>query len=220
MRVTFGDCTFDSETRELHRGDKPVHVSPKAFRLLELLIENRPRALPKPELLEKIWPKTFISEANLASLVAEVRGAIGEGGRGARCVRTVYGYGYAFSGDAREENPAAGRGREGRSFLLWEKQEIPLAPGENILGRDDKADARIDDTTVSRRHARVSVAPRDAVIEDLGSKNGPFVEGKRVGKKPLRLSNGDEIQLGSVFVTFRLVSPQESTESVRSHRKR
>jgi DNA-binding winged helix-turn-helix (wHTH) protein len=220
MRVAFSDCLFDSDTRELFRGAKPIHVSPKAFRLLELLLENRPRALSKQELQEKLWPKTFVSEANLASLVAEVRGAIGEAGRGAKSVRTVYGYGYAFSGDVREEQPAAGRKRKRRAFLLWDKQEIPLAPGENILGRDVEADAQIDDTTVSRRHARVSISGGEAAIEDLGSKNGTFVDGKRVGKKPLQLTNGNEIQLGSVFLTFRLVSPDVSTESIHATRRR
>jgi DNA-binding winged helix-turn-helix (wHTH) protein len=219
MRVVFGDCTFDSETRELLRGDEPVHLSPKAFRLLELLLENRPRALSKEELQQKLWPKTFVSEANLASLAAEARRAIGDRARGSKLLRTVYGFGYAFSGEAREERPAAGA-RQGRFSLVGDEHEVALPRGDTVLGRDRPSVGRIDDGTVSRQHARITVAVETVTIADLGSKNGTFVNGKRVGAKPVRLSDGDQIQLGSVFLAFRAASPEKSTETVRDHRRK
>jgi DNA-binding winged helix-turn-helix (wHTH) protein len=218
MRVAFSGCTFDSETRELFRGGRCVHLSPKAFRLLELLLEERPRALSKAELQEKIWPKTFVSEANLASLAGEARRAIGETARDSKFLRTVYGFGYAFSGETREERPAAGDARQGRFSLVRDEQEVALPPGDTVLGRDRLAAGRIDDGTVSRRHARITVAARTAAIADLGSKNGTFVNGRRVGAKPVQLSDGDQIQLGSVFLAFRAASPEKSTETVRDRR--
>jgi len=220
MRVVFGDCTFDSDTRELLRGGAPVHVSPKAFRLLELLLENRPRALSKQELQEKLWPETFVSEANLASLAAEARAAIGDRARGSRLLRTVYGFGYAFSGEAREERPAASAARPGRFLIVRDEEEIALAPGDNVLGRDPSASVRIDDATVSRQHARIFVTSRDATIEDLGSKNGTFLDGKRVRARPVRLAAGQQIQVGSVFLTFRRPSSEKSTETLRGRRPR
>ena len=218
MRVAFSECTFDSETRELFRGGRCVHLSPKAFRLLELLLEERPRALSKAELQEKLWPKTFVSEANLASLAAEARRAIGDTARSSKLLRTVYGFGYAFSGET-EESPAAGAARQGRFSFVRDEQEVPLRPGDTVLGRERLAAGRIDDGTVSRRHARITVATRTATITDLGSKNGTFVNGKRVGAKSVRLSDGDQIQLGSVFLAFRAASPEKSTETVRDHRR-
>ncbi len=220
MRVVFGDCTFDSDTRELLRGGAPVHLSPKAFRLLELLLENRPRALSKQELQEKLWPETFVSEANLASLAAEARASIGDRARGSRLLRTVYGFGYAFSGETREERPAAGAARPGRFLIVWDEEEIALAPGDNVLGRDPSASVRIDDATVSRQHARIFVTSRDATIEDLGSKNGTFLDGKRVRARPVRLAASHQIQVGSVFLTFRLPSSEKSTETLRGRRPR
>jgi DNA-binding winged helix-turn-helix (wHTH) protein len=219
MRVSFGDCTFDSDTRELFRGGKPVHLSPKAFRLLELLLEERPRALSKAQLQEKLWPRTFVSEANLAGLAAEARRAIGDSAKGSKLLRTVYGFGYAFSGEATEEHPAAAV-RRSRFLLVRDEEEIPLGPGENILGRDEQASPRIDDDTVSRRHARLRITHEDATIEDLGSKNGTFVEGKRVGAKAVRLRSEDQIQVGSVFLTFRVLSPKKSTATLRIPRPR
>ncbi len=213
MRVQFDDCTFDPETRELFRGGKAVHLHPKAFRFLEILLESRPRALSKAGLHERLWPGSFVSESNLASLAAEIRRAIGERGRGARTLRTVYGFGYAFSGEAIEEKraplPAAAR-----YCLVWERKEMPLAPGENVVGRDRNADVSIDDSTISRRHVRIRIAGKGATIEELGSKNGTFVQGKKI-EKPRRLSDGDRIQVGSVVLTFREFSPEKSTDTRR-----
>jgi pSer/pThr/pTyr-binding forkhead associated (FHA) protein len=57
----------------------------------------------------------------------------------------------------------------------------------------------IDHSSVSRRHARVSVGGTDAVIEDLGSRNGTFVNGQRVDV-PIKLHDGDVIGIGPVTI--------------------
>ena len=220
MRVRFGDCTLDSETRELFRGGRPVHVSPKAFALLELLLAERPKALSKERLQEKLWPRTFVSEANLATLAAEARRVIGDSARGSRLLRTVYGFGYAFSGEVFEESAAARPAEPSRFRIVLDEKEIPLAPGELILGRDPNASVRIDDSTVSRRHAFLHITPEKAEIRDLGSKNGTLVEGKKLGSTPVSLHDGDEIQIGSIFLTFRIVSPEKSTRTLRGRRPR
>jgi DNA-binding winged helix-turn-helix (wHTH) protein len=212
MRVRFGDCIFDSDTRELSRAGKPVHLAPKAFRLLELLVENRPRALSKEELLQELWPKTYVSEGNLPGLAAEIRRAIGEGAE-STVLRTVYGYGYAFSATAEKEK-AEPPPAQGRYWLAWNEREISLANGENIIGRDPAANARIDDSTISRRHARLVIADKRASIEDLGSKNGTFLRGRRMNKS-VRLSDGDVITFGSVTLIFRAVLPGTTTATAR-----
>jgi DNA-binding winged helix-turn-helix (wHTH) protein len=213
VRVRFDDCTFDPETRELFRGGKTVHLHPKAFRLLEILLENRPRALSKAELHEKLWPGTFVSEANLATLAAEIRRGIGEKGRNARMLRTVYGFGYAFSGETFEDRRTPPP-RAARYCLVWEKKEMPLESGENVVGRDRKAEVSIEDSTISRRHAQILIAGNAATLEDLGSKNGTFVQGRRI-EKPRRLADGDRIQVGSIVLTFREFSPEKSTDTRR-----
>src|SRR5262245_42178221 len=78
MRVGFADVIFDSDTRELVRNRLPITLSPKAFQLLEILIDNRPRALSKSELHDRIWPNTFVVEANLSNLIGEIRRALGD----------------------------------------------------------------------------------------------------------------------------------------------
>jgi len=102
MRVAFGPFTLDTETRQLRRGAEERHLTPKAFDLLELLARERPRALTKSHLLETLWPDTFVVEANLSNLVAELRAALDDDARQPRYVRTVYGRGYAFCEEAQE----------------------------------------------------------------------------------------------------------------------
>jgi DNA-binding winged helix-turn-helix (wHTH) protein len=223
MRVRFGSCTLDTSSRELLRNGTPAHLTGKAFRLLEVLTENRPKALSKEELQDLVWPGVFVSEANLTSLITELRKAIGDDAHQPSFIRTVYGFGYAFSGEVEEEAATAKRSIKkaagSRFRLLWGRKEIALSEGDNILGRGPDAIEWIDRDTVSRRHARILVSGDDATIEDLGSKNGTFVRGERIATAT-RLTDGDAIKLGSVPLTFRVVREPASTATRSKPRPR
>ncbi len=221
MRVRFGKCVLDSETRELSVSGQTVHLTPKAFELLEILIQSRPRALSKSEIHERLWRDTFVSDGTLTSLLAEVRSAIGDTGPETHLIRTVHRFGYAFSGSAEPEG-ASSPGRRRAAFayrLFWRSREIPLEEGENVLGRDPAAGVFIDHTSVSRRHARISISGEGAILEDLGSKNGTFVREARV-EAPLRIADGDEIRLGSVAMTFRVFPLSGSTDTTEQKSRR
>ena len=212
MRLRFGEMTFDGERRLLLRGDRQVHLSPKAFRLLEVLLESRPSAVAKSDLQEKVWPDVFVSEANLAIRVNEVRRALGDDPKKPRFVRTVYGFGYAFSG---ESEGAAPRGAPPGGFLhrlIWGRHEADLGEGENVLGRDPGAALWVEDSSASRRHARIVVTGGCAVLEDLGSKNGTLCNGRPVDA-PVSLKDGDDIRIGSVTFRYKSVSATASTAS-------
>ena len=212
MRVRFGDCLLDSETRQLFvRGEK-THVHPKAFHLLELLLQNRPKAISKGTVHERLWPGTFVSDSTLTSLVAEVRHAIGDDAHESRFVRTVHGFGYAFSGEAQEtrENPSRLSGRKFVYWLVRGREQIPLEPGESVIGRDPAASVFIDDNSVSRRHARIIVSDEGATLEDLGSKNGTLLQNTKV-ESVVPLSDGDELKIGSIALRIRISPVPEST---------
>ena len=150
--ASVGDFTIDDGTRQLLRGDREVHLSPKAFDLLATLAAARPRALSKTELHARLWPDTFVSDANLAMLVAEVRSAIGDDARRAQFVRTVQRYGYAFHGNA-TELPGAVASEAGSTFKRWllaPLKQIPLIAGENLAGRDPGVQVWLDSASVSR----------------------------------------------------------------------
>jgi DNA-binding winged helix-turn-helix (wHTH) protein len=214
VRFRIGDCVFNRESRELSRAGRPVPLSPKAYLLLDLLLARRPKAFSKAELHDALWPDTFVVETNLANLVAELRAALGEKGRRSRFIRTVHGFGYAFSGEAVEEDPKDRQGGASGVALIADERTFALANGENVLGRDPAAEVFLDDTAVSRRHARITVRGSQATLEDLGSKNGTFLGGKPV-TAPALLRDADAILLGSVLLTVRLAGPGRSTRTLR-----
>src|SRR5512143_2667380 len=195
MRFVGSDWVFDSDIREVSRGGRALPLSPKAFSLLELLIRRRPNAVSRADIHEHLWPGTFVSPANLANLVVELRAALGDDAHKPRIVRTVPRFGYAFAADAARE-PDNAPARSPAPFicrLVWGPREIALDPGENLIGRDRDSVVWIDDASVSRRHARISVDDSEAMIEDLGSKNGTFLRGRRI-EKPARLTDKDAIK--------------------------
>ena len=100
MRIRFGPFTLDLESRQLTNAGEAIHLEPKAFELLSALVLERPKALSKGDLQERLWPGTFVAEANLSNLVAEIRAALGDPARAPKFVRTAHGFGYAFCGDA------------------------------------------------------------------------------------------------------------------------
>lgn len=199
IRATFDRFEFDLRRRALLENGVAVRLSPKAFRLLEVLLDRSPGAVSKQELTDAVWPDTVVEESNLASLVAELRTALGDDSRQPRFVRTVHGFGYAFC--AAVNNAES---RERAAVLHVAGQEVPIFEGENILGRDPSASVQIDHATVSRRHASITIDRSTAVLTDLASKNGTFLDGQRERiREPVVLDDGATFIVGDVRVTFR-----------------
>jgi FHA domain len=200
----------------LLRDGQEVHLSPKAFDLLNCLVENRARAMSRAELQQHVWPSTFVLDTNLATLVAEIRRALDDDAEDPRFVRTLHRFGYWFVGSVRKED-AIGTSTNTplHYWLIWETRQIPLTEGEHVVGRSPDAAVWIDAAGVSRHHARVTVAGETITVEDLGSKNGTFVRGTRITTQH-PLADGDQIRFGSVVVTFRIPPPVGTTESAPS----
>lgn len=216
MRLRFGECEFDPDTREVLRAGKPVHVSPKAFALLAVLIERRPNAVSKQELHTLLWPDTFVSDANLPNLVAELREGLGDDAQKPRIIRTVQRFGYAFHANAAAES--AGSATPLAFRLIWGDREIALHVGENLIGREESAALWIDHELVSRRHARIVIVGSEAVLEDLSSKNGTLLRGNRI-ESPTRLSDEDLITIGPASMIFRVLDHTGSTASAMPEQK-
>ena len=212
MRFLFGDCVFEPTARRLTRAGVPARLSPKALLLLEHLLRRRPAVVSPQELRDVLWPGTFVSYNSLGQAVAELRRAVGD--RGRQLIRTAYGAGYAFDGDVTEQSGAPVAGASGRPgyCLRWGAVEIPLREGENVLGRGLDCSCRIASSRVSRQHARIVVRGRSVVLDDLGSKNGTHVQGRRVDA-PTSLADGDVILLGHEAVVFSAVEPLDTTET-------
>jgi DNA-binding winged helix-turn-helix (wHTH) protein len=212
--MRFADCILDIETRQLVRGGRVTDLPPKAFELLKLLVEHRPRVLSKTELIERVWPGVFVSDASLAKVVSRIRRAIGQEDD-ARIIRTVHGCGYAFAAEVDDQESRGEASRVAGPAMCWlayGTREFPLANGEHIVGRDSNASVRLDSSKVSRKHARLVVTGVRATLFDLGSKNGSFVRGIRVAG-PTTLQPGDDLRIGPFALVFRVGGYAVSTES-------
>jgi DNA-binding winged helix-turn-helix (wHTH) protein len=226
MKVRFGAFTLDGERRLLIRDGNPVHLSPKAYELLVLLLARRPAAVSKQEIHDHLWPRTFVADISVATVMVELRTALGEHGRGSRVIRTVHGFGYAFDADATDEAgavsapdaplvmPPAPDPCACVVWLEWQGREFRLSEGSHIVGRAADADIRVDVSSVSRHHARIVRRGCEAVVEDLASKNGTSVRGVKVDG-PVHLADGDEIRFGSAAVVFRNLLEPRATATVR-----
>ena len=214
--LSFADFVLDLDARELRRGSRAVSLSPKAYELLEMLVVNRPRAVSKSALQERLWPNTYVVEKNLVNLVAEIREALGDDATHPRFVKTVRRFGYTF----RHEISAAhdqSRQKATRFRLVWPGGRAALSDGQHVLGRDPDLELFLDAQDVSRRLAQISVAGEHATIEDLGSKNGTFLANCRIASAA-PLEDGAVIRVGSVQLTFSVVQSRGSTETaLRKH---
>ena len=220
MHVAFGDFVFDGDTRELRRGDQTVHLSPKAFQLLEILVENRPRAVSKTDLMARLWPDTYVVEKNLANMIGEIRDAIGDSPSEPVFVRTIHRFGYAFrappAAPGAQGSPAV-RG-VGKYRLVWSEGRAVLDEGEYVLGRDRDVELFLDSSSVSRRHALIRASADGVTIQDLGSKNGTFIGDRRIDSAA-PLSDGDTIAVGSIKLAFHVVRARGSTETASAVRR-
>src|SRR6188768_1984119 len=126
MTVTFGEFTLDTGTRQLLRGSEhaEVHLSPKAFDLLAILVASRPGVVTKESLRDRLWPGTNVVDANLNNLASEIRAALGDDSQQPRYLRTVHRVCYAFCGQAEEHRPVASDDAESRLWLVYDGRSI------------------------------------------------------------------------------------------------
>ena len=220
MPTRFGPFTLDPSTRQLLEDGRAIHLSPKAFDVLQVLLEARPTVVPKADLHDRIWPGTYVVDANLSVLIGEIRKALADSAQTPRYVRTVHKVGYAFCGDAVDAPPALrAAGTGSRYWLAWNERTFALSAGDNLIGRNPECAIWIDAAGVSRRHARLRLDTDSgaAEIDDLGSTNGTFVNETRV-ESPVAVRDGDLVHLGTVPLTFRAWVPERSRSTERIRR--
>ena len=204
MPFRFGRFLFDARLRQLSRDGEPVDLTPKAFTLLQALIEARPEPVSREAIYDLLWPQTFVEPGNLHNLISELRGALEDEAH--EVIRTVHRFGYAFTA-------AGAAGALPRLAVILGSEEIPLREGENTIGREPVATISIDSSQVSRQHARILVTAAGAFLEDLGSRNGTFIRGERITGR-VELQAGDEVIVGTTLLRIAELRPLASTRPV------
>ena len=99
--------------------------------------------------------------------------------------------------------------------LVSDHGEHVLFEGTNVIGRGDHVTIRLDSSWASREHARIVVEAGCVTIEDLGSKNGTYLNGECV-REPTALRHGDSIRIGRNASELRFVAVDEATLTERS----
>ena len=217
MTVRFGAFALDPGARTLLRDGAGVHLSPKAFDVLEILVARRPNVVSKDVLLETVWAGKAVEEANLAIAVGEIRKALGDDPKAPEIVVTVARRGYRFAAptigtDAAEAAPST---EFPRWWLVWNERTLPLREGENVVGRHPASSVWLNVASVSRLHARITAGAQSVTIEDRESRNGTLVNGRKISAART-LIDGDRITIGAEELTFREWSDEKAgTEPVR-----
>ena len=197
MRYRFGSYRFDGVARTLTSAAGAAStLTPKAARLLELLLDAAPHPLTRDAAYEQLWPGTFVEPGNLHNLISEIRHALGEAGHAT--LQTVHGTGYAVTAEVRRESDV-------RFQLALGPRELPLPDGDTVIGREQTATP-----DVSRRHARFTVDGETVYVEDLGSKNGTYVDGIRINTRT-EIDVRSDITLGRTHAVLHHVAASTVT---------
>jgi len=202
----------DVGARLVKREGTDIHLAPKAFDLLLILVKNQPNAVRHEQLRAALWPGVHVSETSLPALVTQLRRALGDPTDDGRLIRTLHRVGYAFTGMAVVAGTAPLRDVP-VCRLIWRRQPIEVPAGESMIGRGRECAVRIDGDSVSRYHARLTITGGDVSIEDLGSKNGTWVGGKRI-HTPVALGNGVSFRVGSEMVRVEIDDDKKPTRTV------
>lgn len=136
--ILFGPFRLDGRLRRLFEGDRMVHLKPKEWDLLSFLVEQRGRLVSKEELVEALWPRQFVSDANLTQTIYRVRRALGDSAQEGQWIETTPRVGYRFVGEVREA--AAGDYHtwpHTLAILPFQEQDNEEAPGAWSLGLAD-----------------------------------------------------------------------------------
>jgi DNA-binding winged helix-turn-helix (wHTH) protein len=220
MAYRFGPFLYDPVSRGLSREGVEIPLTHKSRELLLLFLHDPGRMLTHQEITERVWPDVAITDDAVRFQVVELRKAFGAEGKA--FIRTVRREGYRWETPVRGEahrpvTPSAtdvnGGRQKPRYRLILESREVQLLEGENAIGRDPDGVLWIDHSSVSRRHARIVVSGDETTIEDLGSKNGTLLCGKRI-ERPTSIKDGDEVRIGPETMVFRELSPG-TTETER-----
>jgi DNA-binding winged helix-turn-helix (wHTH) protein len=212
---TFGEFELDVSAFLLRRAGERLKLEKIPMEVLILLVSRRGNLVGRKEIRESLWsPRVFVEhDSAINTAIRKIRQVLDDDADMPRFVETVVGKGYRFVASVtRRSRSSSGRevGVPGHSVVRG-KQEFALENGDNLLGRDPTVQICIDHPSVSRRHAKIVLRSGRAMLEDLDSRNGTFVNGRRL-ESPTELGHGTVIGLGPITLTFVSRSASRSTQ--------
>jgi len=144
----FDGYRVDVTERILFKGNREVPLTPKVFDTLLALIENCRHVLTKKELMQKVWPDSFVEENNLAQNISILRKALGKDPQGEQYIQTVPKRGYRFLADVSTEG-------DEETLIVHERRRARIV----VEHDDDELDAHTLNSLVSGTPQIISGAP-------------------------------------------------------------
>jgi len=133
----FDEFRVDVSERTLFKGNREVPLTPKVFDTLLVLLENSSHVLTKKELMQQVWPDSFVEENNLAQNISVLRKALGKGQKGEDYIQTVPKRGYRFVADVTaagdEEETVLVRERTRARIVVEHSDDEPPLTGARII---------------------------------------------------------------------------------------
>jgi pimeloyl-ACP methyl ester carboxylesterase/DNA-binding winged helix-turn-helix (wHTH) protein len=134
----FDGFRVDVSERLLFKESREVPLTPKVFDTLLVLLENSSHVLTKKELMEQVWPDSFVEENNLAQNISILRKALGEGKQGEHYIQTVPKRGYRFVADVSSTGDEEGetvivRERTRARIVVERSDDDALLPAGRII---------------------------------------------------------------------------------------
>jgi DNA-binding winged helix-turn-helix (wHTH) protein len=212
-----GDWLVEPTLDRISRGADVVQLRPRAMDVLARLAVAGGKLAGKRDLIDAVWRTEFVSEHALTQVIAELRAALGDDARNPTYIENIPRRGYRLVATVTPVAESLPPVHEASlPFKLQGSDgDHPLTQGANVIGRTSDADICVDRTEVSRCHARIFIEGITATIEDLGSKNGTYLNGELL-QRPAVLSNGDEIWIGRSVARFRFLVEGEPTMTEKS----
>lgn len=210
-RFRFGDYELDVAAFSLRQRGIAVRLEKIPLEVLILLVEHAGALVDRDSIFSALWGSDVFLDRDAAinTAIRKIRKALGEDGDRPRFVETVVGKGYRFVGPivagTPDDAPEVTNYR-----VTTETHAFVLTHGDNVIGRNPDAEVFLDHPSVSRRHARISIAADRVVLEDLNSRNGTSLDGREV-TSPTELHDGAVIRVGPITLTF-VSLPVASTE--------
>jgi DNA-binding winged helix-turn-helix (wHTH) protein/predicted ATPase len=155
-RITFDRFRLDLSNECLWEGSQAIRLRPKAFAVLDYLLGRPGQLVTKDELLQAVWPGTFVGDGVLKVVIRQLRDTLGDDPKAPRFIETAHRRGYRFIGLIKVNAPAAANDRENRSNDAFTGSlRVSEGPVQRFVGRD-KALSRlrgwIDKTLARERH--------------------------------------------------------------------
>jgi DNA-binding winged helix-turn-helix (wHTH) protein len=224
----FGPFELDVAAYMLRRGGVPIKLERLPMEVFIVLVRSAGDLVERSQLRNHVWGSdVFVDQdAAINTAIRKIRRVLGDDSERPRFIETVVGKGYRFIGKLDDTVPRAVRADGARRSsnatahddlqvyaVMRGSNEIVLSTGETIIGRLPAAGVYIDHPSVSRRHAAISIDAERAVLRDLKSRNGTFVDGRRV-TTPTPVLSGSVIGVGPITLRFVIRSAPRSTQTM------